>query len=384
MASSENDLQEPDAHSMYGECPFGCYTEGEEGRQDCECPGVESGTCDRCRIILQRRPDWKVLRGDHNGPRRIKFEAPQNPPDDDQDEPCTEMIPWLANVDRWRTPCPHSRTGGGYLKGIKRCENSNCEHFDYPPGYPKGGGERMVCEHHIEDSKEFWELEGLYKAHLVGTCRKHFNDLQTKYPRGLNTCTCHNLFDRWQCRRCFERYIHTAQNHFRRRVLANPNGNVDRRMVSRQDYHLQWRHVRRMLAREHPCSNRREGRKEFRNHKFCGRKRLFYNESVMDCRACGGLVIKPSRQRRSGPIAGPLLELDERGQGRQVGGPLSQPGRRLARDPPPGLPSEGSPSYEDDVEPDPSDGGFSERTEEEGTFKEFSGEASENVDSEAE
>ena len=39
-----------------------------------------------------------------------------------------------------------------------------------------------------------------------------------------------------------------------------------------------------MLAQRHPCKHN------------CGGKRELHNEQVMDCRACGGLIVKPPRR----------------------------------------------------------------------------------------
>jgi len=350
-SSDEYNDEPADAHSEYGACPFGHDDRGLG--PDCLCD------CDSCRNTQDRPENYDFLRGYFKRPMRVKHPYPPSPTPNVR-RSCTEMIPWNTNVDNWTDPCPHSRTqtgdqsagqGNEYPREIRMCceageMSGDClfpgmdelEMGQYPPGNPDAEDSdeeytRFVCQDHIEDSNRFWELEKFHKAHLVGTCREHREELKAQWPQGLNTCTCPRLFDSWQCRRCFERKIFRVQNHFRRRVAAlHKGGGVYEREIFKRDYHLRWRNVRALVAREHPC------------HHSCGNKRILSNEEVMDCRACGGMIIQArpkknpllrlfaGRDRYSFRFAGePLLQLNEKGQPTRIGGqpaipsPISTP-----------------------------------------------------------
>ena len=203
-------------------------------------------------------------------------------------KPCTERIPWKTRVAYWDAPCPNDRRQVGlndlYLGHIEACQTSSrrCPspgEVDEPGPPDTPDGRRYVCEEHIEDSKKFYEEEKLFKAHLVGTCRDHMRKIIDMYPYGYNSCTCRNLLNKWQCRLCYRKKVLKLENHFRRRVLAQHHGGGgDRDMLHHVEYYLDWKEVRRMLVRDHPC-----------NHQ-CGNKRVLNNYKdclVMDCRACG-------------------------------------------------------------------------------------------------
>lgn len=307
--------EDSEQHDIYGPCPWGHWPV--ERGPDCCCPRP----C--CRNIRKRLRNWRFHQGYYKRPMRVIHPDPPRPGPNVR-KSCTEMIPWNTNVKNWTDQCPNSRAlfprkrtesvnMGGYQKDIRPCCEAGEESGDCmfpaddelvsdqdPPGPPDDERPdedftRYVCEDHIEDSKNFWELEKFHKAHLVGTCKKHRIEYKRKYQQGLNTCTCHKLFERWQCRRCFERKIFQVQNHFRRRVAArHDGGRLDvepSREIFNRDYHLRWRGVRALVARKHPCSH------------FCGRKRILSNEDVMDCRACGGLIVQRQRYPlRSRPI----------------------------------------------------------------------------------
>ena len=183
-----------------------------------------------------------------------------------------------------------------------------------PGGVRRWESTRIICDPHKTDAPEFWQVEKLYKAHLVGTCKHHRTKLMEQYPNGRNTCTCRHLLRRRYCRRCFERALPRLQIHFRNCVEPAPFGGADENVTRRRDYHLRWRQVRQMLARRHPCNHR------------CGKKRISNNEQVMDCRACGGMIIQPTplqmslegmtkrRTRGTAPKHEMMMELDERGR----------------------------------------------------------------------
>ena len=339
--SEENEDEPADQHEEYGPCPFG-HTDRSLG-PDCRCP------CNSCRNIRTRPENYDFHRGYYRRPMRVIHANPPSP-DPTARQRCTEMTPWNTNVENWIEQCEHSRVWPPrpgtrvYRKGIRKCCEAealghNCAYprddeieqgfldaFDLqqdPPGDPDNKLTiRFVCQDHIDDSKRFWELEKLYKAHLVGTCRDCRKRFKDRYRHGLNTCTCTRLFDRWQCRRCFERKVFKAQNHFRRRVLASHAGGgvqhegeagykgkaENNGFILRRDYHLSWRRVRAIVARNHPCSHR------------CGKERILRNEDVMDCRSCGGTIVQAPRQYSLRSERTPLLELDQRGRPRPVRG----------------------------------------------------------------
>ena len=323
---SDND---PTEHDPWGRCPWG---HGMEGLEDCTCycPGCRPAIRQRERDI---RKGWP--RGDFDTHGRVSFSPPPAlrprgiirqpttrlphdimstishyngafdepetheaiPRDPKQHHaltfalrqlPCTEQIPWNTRTYYWDTPCPNDRRQVGwndlYLRHIEVCQtrHTRCPSpsDEDPPGDPyTPDGRRHVCEEHFEDSQKFYEIEKMYKAHLVGTCRRHMRHFIRRYPLGFNSCTCRNLMNTWQCRLCYRKSVLKLENHFRRRVLApHLGGQADRQMLSHPEYYLNWKDVRRMLVRDHPCNHR------------CGRRRILNNYRnclVMDCRACG-------------------------------------------------------------------------------------------------
>ena len=346
--------QKSDDHSVYGPCPW-----NHRGRLGPDC-GCE---CNKCRNTRQRPVNYDFQRGYYNRPKRVIHGRPPTP-GPNVAQRCTEMTPWATHVENWIEQCEHSRIlpprpgTQVYTREIRGCvkcgerpdeEMDGLNEFsnkfpikDDPPAVPEGS--RFVCQDHIKDSKKFWELDKLYKANRVGTCRECRERLKARYTRGLNTCTCSRLFERWQCRRCFEQKVFKVQNHFRRRVLAEHRGGgvqtegrekddrgkirkENKDFVLRRDYHLSWRRVRAIVARRHPCSHR------------CGKKRILSNEVVMDCRACGGTIVRvrnehPLVERVNSSLreknaqysfrhargSQPLLQLDDRGRPVQIQG----------------------------------------------------------------
>ena len=309
--------------------------------------------------------DTRCFPGDRRGHNKMTALLGQRP--------CAEMTPWGVRRAEWTTPCPNDRRGWSvYERRIWLC--TDCKAPGKWPGSAPGvgppgdphylRGNRWVCEDHIEDSKQFWEEEHLYEAHLVGTCAGCRDEFQMMYPNGRNTCTCRNWLSPWLCIECYEWRIRFLQNQFRRRgtyfkiptsifmslpalwifILANfgqrlvtksllkngiltPNpstvgpsfrGRIDARA---EDYHRDWRGMRNYLVERHPCgrnhpANRDPNRVDIFTHRRkyypIGAKRLLNNELVMDCRACGGIVVQPmarqtrAQRRRQG---NPLLQL---------------------------------------------------------------------------
>lgn len=260
----------------------------------------------------------------------VKARAYFRPPlDNDHVEPppgkphrCTEKIPWNVRKRDLTDQCPHDRRSptNPYEKQIWRCRSINClapaeritDKFGEDNNTP--GERKWVCEDHIKDSKSFWEVENLYKAHLVGTCESDRKELIRQYPEGRNTCTCRNLINRWQCRSCLERNIYKLQCHFRNRVEQSYNGRADRTITRKKGYHRDWRNVRRMLIARHVCQH-------------CGKRRSPANNDVLDCRACGGMIVKPRRRsRRVNPEGSQLWQLDARGNPLDAyGNPVENP-----------------------------------------------------------
>jgi len=259
------------------------------------------------------------------------------PLDNDHVEPplgephrCTEKIPWNVRKRDWRDQCPHDRRSlaNPYGKQIWRCRSVNClaPVEDTSVGVKYGednnspGERRWVCEDHIKDSKNFWEVENLYRAHLVSPCELCRKELMRQYPEGRNTCTCRNLINRWQCRSCLERAIHRLQTHFRNRVEQSFSGRADRTITRTKGYHRNWRNVRRMLIERHVCQH-------------CGKQRSPANNDVWDCRACGGMIVKPLRRsRRINPEVSQLWQLDARGNPVDVEGNPVDVERNLVED----------------------------------------------------
>lgn len=112
-----------------------------------------------------------------------------------------------------------------------------------------------------------------------------------------STCTCRNVdFTKWQCRSCFTAKVEKLQRVFRRRVNAPWRGNADTNITNRKHYQRDWKRVRRILQRKHPCLKGN-----------CGRPRLkgLVRNEVLDCRCCGGYVVQELPPlRRSARMAG--------------------------------------------------------------------------------
>ena len=279
-------------------------------------------------------------------------DACEDDPDNDYTErtwPCNEWdcrLPVDRVIPRRTTRKPPRECGEDEVHGEWDSEDEDEEApesylEDDPPGDPgTDDRRRYVCEQHWEDSREFWQEENLFNAHLVGSCKRCETELSRENPQGLNTCTCANLLTRrWQCRRCYSRHIRDIQRSFHFRVNPRYIGGADTEMVKGRKYHMDvpdldpevespisWKQIRKMLRKQHPCSNQ------------CGRKRI--NQfKVMHCTACGGVVVQPrppptvaatrSRRRTQGAQ---LMELDSRGraQPQSQGGAQAQ-GRRGAR-----------------------------------------------------
>lgn len=323
-----------------GSCPFACKN---DFIIDCDCE------CDRCMFKYlnenppNRRRFNKTLREnfrssgyDKLADRPQRFFRARRPYDYTQDSAtsfCTQMIPWGVDIRHWNRPCPNKRRRerGRYAGRILPCDERFCywnleelsERYneEYGEGIPDERGlpdalwtqiqfpaddgptRPYVCESHIKDSKEYFrmgpDVDNLYKAHLVRFCQKHETDLLAQHrAQGLeSTCTCRNVdFTRWQCRSCFQTKVETLQRNFRRRVNPRWRGDVDTDITNAEHYQGDWKKVRRMLQRQHPC---------LKGH--CGRPRLkgIARNEVLDCRCCGGYVVQPNLPplRRSARLA---------------------------------------------------------------------------------
>ncbi len=358
-----SDASDASEHSVFGRCHKDHpASKGHEDEYDCTClcnscrrnvsrrPEVIRGLFQSGRLGTVGRVNFRppAPLGPHQIPQRWitgrppdittmirqvhdeseETENVRSFPDDQaapQQRPCTEMIPWKTKTGWWEYPCPNDgrelEFGDLYQGRIEMCQTTlsegaylgpippglrhTCPHADQdPPGSPgTANGRRYVCAQHLQDSKDFYEVEKLRKAHLVAPCQKHMKEFKQQHPDGYNSCTCRNLLEEWQCRWCFNRDVKTLQNHFRRRVLArhddddlqgglaDPNhdgwhfhlggGWQNHDLLRPQDYHLNWQEVRKKLVEHHPCHHR------------CGEKRVLDNTTVLDCRACGGLIVKP-------------------------------------------------------------------------------------------
>ena len=172
--------------------------------------------------------------------------------------PCTELTPWSSCIDNWAMPCPNDRRGHvrNDLVPIDACRERGCLGNPNTPD-----GLAYVCQDHINDARQFWQLDNLLQSHLVGTCDYHAEKLILQHPRLRSTCTCRNITDRWQCRSCFEGKLRILRHQFRGKVGPQVRGNADPAVINRIDYDIDPEKVRQMLLKWHPC------------HHSCGRKR---------------------------------------------------------------------------------------------------------------
>ena len=319
-----------------GQCKFACLN---DYTIDCECE------CERCMFQYYNQDPPNQERFDEllrqyfrsrgsdllTDPKQRYFRERRPYDYTQQSEPqsCTQMIPWNSDIRNWTEPCPNTHQGrqGEYNGRILPCDEVFCgrdmkaldtedEEEEDPDQWlsdrpkeqiEKEPWERLpedlfdednepkkqyVCEKHIQDSKTFFRmgknLDNLYNAHLIRYCKVHEAELQAQHRGGLTTCTCRRVdFTRWQCRSCFQTKVEKLQRHFRRRVNARWRGNADTNVTNDDFYQRDWRKVRRMLQRLHPC---------LKGH--CGRQRLkgLARNQVLDCRCCGGYVVQPLRR----------------------------------------------------------------------------------------
>ena len=267
--------------------------------------------------------------------RRFRARRPYDDTEEDTGQQCTQMIPWLHPLDSWSEPCDNegeSDEDDEDNHKVLPCLETFCEDnldaledkYRHSKRRKNLGRKKLpkylwrarkmaddslsrpyVCEKHIKDSKTYFcmgpNLDNLYNAHLIRFCKVHEAELiQARRERGgggENTCTCRNIdFTRWQCRPCFTTKVQKLQRHFRRRVTARWRGCADKEMIKGSQYQWDWKKVRKMLQRLHPC---------LRGN--CGRARLkgvFKNE-ILDCRCCGGHIVQAEVPlRRSARLAG--------------------------------------------------------------------------------
>lgn len=225
--------------------------------------------------------------------------------------------------------CPNDRHGAAlpYHGRIYNCREWGCFQnrqdarsrgldADAPYSLP------WICQDHIDGAKTEWRLHDrtdFDKSHRVPPCSFHEKQLMRNHPHGINTCTCSNVpFDSWQCRACFEAKITKMTEAFQIRVDLPFRGDADVR-VTRDRHWFDWRAVRRMLARDHPCMHSQDARD-------CKVKRLggIHRKRVLDCRCCGGLIVEPQvepsdRVLRSNRIESEEGAGEEQGVGRSAG-----------------------------------------------------------------
>lgn len=249
--------------------------------------------------------------------------------------PCTEQIPWQANINHWNEACPNDFRGwvGRYRGTSWPCNEEGCgegemsdplEHHLYngdvilvdeeepdlvgtpydesgedPPGISKilpndtfPDGNRWVCESHRRDAILYWDEQSLLASHLAPTCKQCRTAYHAANPTGLNTCTCRELLRRWQCRRCYEKKIRHLQRDFRQRITQNYTGDLPDALLpvdpqqgpGLYDYHREWKRVRQSVIQHSPCTNPGLSRR-------CGGRRWAGNKDVFHCRCCGGVVV---------------------------------------------------------------------------------------------
>ena len=333
-----------------------------------EFPGSTGGH-NAFTLELTQRPCTEML--PNPDPRDKRFEAELR-----RREKKARDWPWLADVQTWIAPCPNDRRAFGVQQGgevrpyagdVWPCLEDNCgaeepghpvniydhrgtlitdgttsyeddddhQNLEDPPGAatslnPEPNELRWVCQEHLEACKRFWEEENLLIAHWVPTCDRCRAHYQNLYPDGFNSCTCRNLFERWQCRRCYEKKVRHIQTRFRMRVMTNYTGEVvapdDRRLIEPANfenggttrpgpgighYYKPYRRlkVRRMLTRVHPCIN------PGGFSATCGGKRGV-RVAVQHCRSCAGVIVKPTVN----PPPPAPLNLATRSTRRQRGG----------------------------------------------------------------
>lgn len=172
-----------------------------------------------------------------------------------------------------------------------------------------------VCQDHLDGAKTWWGLHdrtNFDKSHRVPPCSFHEVQFMEEYPDGHNSCTCENVsFDSWQCRSCFEHKIRKMIENFQMRVDLPFRGDADLRVTrpylggivppqgtSNEVYWSDWRVVRRMLARVHPCMHND-------NVSRCKIQRIggIQRRRVLDCRCCGGLIVERPRNPNANPLS---------------------------------------------------------------------------------
>lgn len=341
MTSEETVSELDESHPGRGPCP---YVHNNDYRRECDCE------CEVCMFRHTKRPnvdleafadavESNTIIGDEHFRRRKKRNfAPRRdrPLEKDQEIPakqpdCTEMIPWYDRIQNWTHPCPNNNSG--LQKKVLKCLEVFCPggrryrgFYQALPGLPRAirrppttDGKRYVCEDHWKDTKAFWELEDprkIYRSHLVRFCAEHEKEkLELWRETGYNSCTCTNVdFTRWQCRACFENKVVKMQRNFYRRVEPKWFGGAGgSRVLNHPLYYKDWRKVRKVLQERHPCGE------------HCGKKRQsgLYQQEVLDCRCCGGYIVRPANL--FGPLFPPIRRI------RPVRPPPPPPTRRSAR-----------------------------------------------------
>ena len=237
--------------------------------------------------------------------------------------------------------CPNDRHGAAlpYQGQIHVCKEHDCLTNRRAVPHPGNtltrgldadtpGSRAWVCQDHIDGAKTEWRLHDrtdFDKSHRVPPCTFHEKQLMRDHPRGINTCTCSRVsFDSWQCRACFEAKISKMTEAFQIRVDLPFRGDADIQITG--DRHWDdWRIVRRMLARDHPCLHSQ-------NLQDCKVKRLggIYRKRVLDCRCCGGVIVEPQAEPSNRKLRSMRGEGEKGTGGEQGVGSSAHPNKRAA------------------------------------------------------
>ncbi|KAL8828573.1 MAG: hypothetical protein Q9191_002510 [Dirinaria sp. TL-2023a] len=229
-------------------------------------------------------------------------------------------------------PCPNNRKGAGlpYQGRIRNCQGhgnlglSCCGTVGQTPH-----DIAYICEDHFRGTKTWWQLHdraNFDKCHKVPPCRYHETQLMRQYPEGVNTCTCNNVdLESWQCAQCFDWKVRRMGVNFFARVELPYRGDADMSILrpavapgeNPNIYWSDWRVVREMLARQHPCMHFPVS--------GCTFKRLggIHRKRVLDCRCCGGIIVQPqgnlkvTRADRGKDQDIEFYELDDRGKAKK-------------------------------------------------------------------
>ena len=166
----------------------------------------------------------------------------------------------------------------------------------------------FVCQEHIERQRLCVRQDRWLDSFRLGVCAYHLTRYQKKYPQGVNTCVCEADLNRWLCHWDYEETRKNIAECVRYRLpksygmagAPQPWGGVnnawmapclDRTSSSQESRPMTW---------EWEFEGTRIGGLTFQQHAHlthpcslgCGRPRMKQRD-VLDCRACGGLIVQP-------------------------------------------------------------------------------------------